>query len=301
MNKGIIYTIAANFLWGVFPIYFKAVQVVPAAQILSHRIIWSFLFVMLVLLIKGEFKTWRAVINRRLLLIYSAAALLLAVNWLVYVWSVNAGFVVEASLGYFITPLVSVLLGVILLREKLRPLQWVPVGIAAAGVIYLAITYGSLPWIALTLAISFGSYGLVKKIAPLDSLYGLSLETAILFLPAMGYLIYVESQGIGSFGHAGAWVTLLLALTGVVSATPLLMFSIGLRNVPLSTIGLLQYITPTLQFLVGIFIFGEAFTATRLFGFALVWAALIFFTVESLVMQRKGMSGFPVESIITPE
>ena len=301
MNKGILSAAVAYFLWGVFPVYFKALQIVPPIQILCHRIIWSFIFVMAVLVFKGELKAWRAILNRRVLLIYCLAAVLLAVNWLVYVWSVNSGYVVEASLGYFINPLVSVLLGVFFLREKLRPLQWVPVGIAAAGVIYLTVTYGSLPWIALTLAFSFGSYGFVKKIAPLESLYGLSLETAILFLPAMGFLIFSEVQGGGSFGHAGVWVTFLLAMTGVVSAIPLLLFATGLRSAPLSTIGLLQYITPTMQFLLGIFVFGETFTPTRLLGFTLVWVALIFFTIESLVMQRKGLSTFPVESITTPE
>jgi chloramphenicol-sensitive protein RarD len=301
MKKGIISATIAYFLWGIFPIYFKAIQVVPAIQILGHRIIWSFIFVMLILWGTHQFKVWRGLLSRRILLIYTVAAVLLAVNWLVYVWSVNAGYVVEASLGYFINPLVSVLMGVIFLREKLRPLQWVPVGIAAAGVIYLTATLGSPPWIALTLAFSFGSYGLVKKMAPLDSLFGLSLETAILFVPALGYLLFCEMQGSGAFGHVGGWVSILLALAGVISAIPLLLFATGLRSAPLSTIGLLQYITPTLQFLVGVLIFGESFTLTRLVGFGLVWVALIFFTIESLLAQRKGLLPFPPEIISTPE
>jgi chloramphenicol-sensitive protein RarD len=297
MNKGVLSAAAAYFMWGVFPIYFKIIQIVPAIQILGHRIIWSFIFVMFVLLWKREIKTWMAAINRRIILIYVAAAILLAVNWLVYVWSVNSGYVVEASLGYFINPLVSVLMGVLFLREKLRPLQWAPVAIAAVGVLFLSVTYGSLPWISLTLAFSFGTYGLVKKMAPLDSLYGLSLETAILFLPAMGYLIFVDRQGGGAFIHDGALISILLAMTGVISAIPLLLFAIGLRSAPLSTIGLLQYITPTMQFLVGILIYGETFTFTRLVGFSIVWAALIFFTIESLMAQRKGISGLPPSTI----
>jgi chloramphenicol-sensitive protein RarD len=301
MKKGIISAAAAYLLWGVFPVYFKALQVVPATQILGHRIAWSFIFVMLILLVTRQFKAWRALLNRRVLLIYTLAAVLLAVNWLMYVWAVNSGFVVEASLGYFINPLVSVLLGVILLREKLRPLQWVPVGLAAAGVLYLTFTLGTPPWIALTLALSFGSYGVVKKMAPLDSLFGLSLETSILFIPALVFLVFNELQGTGSFGHAGSWVSSLLAFTGVISAIPLLLFATGLRSAPLSTIGLLQYITPTMQFLLGVLLFGEAFTPNRLVGFVLVWAALIFFTIESLLAQRKGLSGFPSESISTPE
>ena len=301
MKKGLLSAVAAYFLWGIFPIYFKALQVVPPTQILGQRIVWSFVFVMAVLLVKHEFKAWLAVLNRRVVLIYCLAALLLSVNWLLYVWSVNSGYVIEASLGYFINPLVSVLLGVIFLREKLRPLQWIPVAIAAAGVLYLAVTYGSLPWIALTLAFSFGFYGLVKKIAPLDSLYGLSLETAILFVPALGFLLFSEVQGSGAFGHAGGWVTTLLALAGVISAVPLLLFASGVRSAPLSTVGLIQYISPTLQFLLGIFVFGESFSPTRLVGFILVWVALILFTFESLVMQRRGLSTFPIESIIPPE
>jgi len=301
MKKGILSAAIAYFLWGIFPIYFKALQVVPATQILGHRIVWCFIFVMLTLLVTRQFKSWRVLLNRRVLLIYSVAAVLLAVNWLVYVWSVNAGFVVEASLGYFINPLVSVLLGVIFLREKLRPLQWVPVGIAAAGVLYLTLTLGSPPWIALTLAFSFGTYGLVKKMAPLDSLFGLSLETAILFVPALAYLIFCETQGSGSFVHTGGWVSGLLAFTGVISAIPLLLFAVGVRSAPLSTIGLLQYITPTLQFLLGVLLFGESFTPNRLAGFILVWAALVFFTIESMLAQRKGLQPFPVETISEPE
>ena len=301
MKKGMITAALTYLIWGTFPIYFKALQIVPATQIISHRIAWSFIFVTLILLVTRQFKAWRSLLTWRILLIYAAAAILLATNWLVYVWSVNAGYVLEASLGYFINPLVTILLGVIFLREKLRPLQWVPVGIAATGVLYLTVTLGSLPWIALSLALSFGSYGLVKKMAPLDSLFGLTLETAILFLPALGYLLFCETQGSGIFGHAGGWVNGLLAFTGVVSAIPLLLFAVAVRSVPLSTIGLLQYITPSIQFLLGILVFGESFTPNLLVGFALVWVALIFFTVESLLAQRKGIAPFPAESISEPD
>lgn len=301
MNKGIISGAAAYFLWGIFPLYFHALNVVPAVQILGHRIIWSFIFVMMVLFFKKEFRAWMAVVNRRTVLIYVLAGCLLAVNWLTYVWSVNAGFVVEASLGYFINPLVNVLLGVLFLRERMRPLQWLPVGIATIGVIYLTVTYGSLPYIALTLAFSFGTYGLVKKMAPLDSLYGLSLETAILFLPAVGYLIFAEMQGSGAFVHAGGLVTTLLALTGVVSAIPLLLFAFAIRSAPLSTVGLLQYISPTLQFLLGIWFFGESFDYQRLIGFMIVWLALIIFSVEGYWTFRKGKTAYKVETISSLE
>lgn len=287
MNKGIVSAFAAYILWGVFPIYFKIIHVVPPTQILAHRIVWSFLLLLVVLLVKKEFKNWSKVITWRTLLIYTIAALLLGCNWLTYVWSVNAGFVVEASLGYFINPLVSVLLGVILLREKLRPMQWVPVVLAAIGVLYLTLSYGSLPWIALTLAFSFGIYGLMKKISPLDSLYGLSLETAILFLPATLFLIFSESQGVGSFGHQGVLIDILLALAGVISVIPLILFSIGVRSTPLSTIGLIQYITPTLQFLIGTLMYHETFSTERLIGFCIIWLALIIFSIENFSAARK--------------
>ena len=298
MNKGIASAFAAYFLWGMFPIYFKIIHVVPPVQILSHRILWSFLLLTVVLVVKHEIKRWRAVITRRTLFIYTVAAVLLAINWLTYVWAVNAGFVVEASLGYFINPLVSVLLGVIFLREKLRPLQWIPVGLATIGVLYLTLSYGSLPWIALTLAFSFGFYGFMKKLSPLDSLYGLSLETAILFIPALGYLIFAETQGVGSFGHEGVWVTILLALTGVVSVIPLLLFSIGVRSAPLSTIGLIQYVTPTLQFLIGLLLYNEPFDSAHLIGFSIIWLALIIFTIESFFGTRKG-SPPEIEALIS--
>ncbi|MCE1253467.1 MAG: EamA family transporter RarD [Anaerolineae bacterium] len=296
MNKGIVSAFAAYILWGIFPIYFKIIQVVPSPQILAHRIAWSFLLLLVVMLVRREIKNWIKVVTRRTLIIYTIAAVLLGCNWLTYVWSVNAGYVVEASLGYFINPLVSVLLGVIFLREKLRPMQWIPVGLAAAGVLYLTLTYGSLPWISLTLAFSFGIYGLMKKISPLDSFYGLSLETAILFLPATGYLIFCETQGVGSFGHEGLLITVLLALTGVISVIPLILFSIGVRSAPLSTIGLIQYITPTLQFLIGVLVYHETFSGERLIGFAIIWLALIIFTVENLsaVRHSKNAAGLHV-------
>ncbi len=288
MNKGILYGATAYILWGFFPIYFKAIQEVPAFQITLHRVSWSFLLMALVMLLRRD---WRALIknasNRRTLAIYGAAAVLLGVNWLLYVWGVNAGFVVEASLGYFIIPLVNVLLGTLFLREKLRPAQWIPGGLAAAGVLYLTVTYGRLPWIALGLAFSFGLYGLLKKVAPLGSLQGLTLETAILFLPALGYLIFAETQGIGAFGHVAWSTSLLLALTGVITTIPLLLFASGARRIPLTTLGLLQYVAPTLQFLIGVLLYHEPFTQDRMIGFSIIWLALILYSVESFMQYRK--------------
>jgi chloramphenicol-sensitive protein RarD len=198
MKKGILYGIGAYVLWGFFPIYWKLLHAVPALQLLGHRIGWSFLLLMAVILVTRQWVDFRFALNKRTFLIYFAAAVLIGINWLTYVWAVNAGFIIETSLGYFINPLLSVLMGVIILHEKLRPAQWIPIGLAAAGVIYLTVVYGQPPWIALTLAFSFGFYGLVKKIAPLNSLFGLTLETGILFLPALIYLIVAEFNGTGA-------------------------------------------------------------------------------------------------------
>lgn len=288
VNKGVLYGIGAYLIWGFFPLYLKMLQAVPAIQIMFHRVVWSFLLFAALILIRKEWgKLLAAVSAAKTLGVYVFAAGLLATNWLVYVWGVNTGHVVETSLGYFINPLVSVALGVVFLRERLRPMQWVPIGLVAVGVLYLTVQHGTLPWIALALAFTFGMYGLLKKISPLGALYGLTLETAILFLPAVGYLFYVESQGNGSFGHTGWEPTLLLVLSGVVTSVPLLMFATAARSIPLSMVGLLQYIAPTCQFLLGVLVFGEPFTQVRLVGFGIIWIALLIFTLEGYLVRRR--------------
>ncbi len=290
MNKGVLYAALAYLLWGLFPLYFKAIESVPAIQIVGHRIVWSFLFFMIVIGVRKEFTHFRSQVSLRMMGMYLVAGVLLAVNWTTYVWSVNAGFVVEASLGYFINPLVSVLLGVIFLKERLRPWQWVPFGMAAAGVLYLTLSHSASLWIPLALAFSFGFYGLMKKITPLGSLYGLALETAMVTLPAMGFLALVQVQGTGAFWRGGTVTTLLLILTGVVTAVPLLFFSAGTRSIPLTLVGLLQYITPTLQFLLGVFVYNEPFTQERLIGFLIIWLALVLFTLEGFWVRRKAIA-----------
>ena len=288
MNKGVLYGFGAYFLWGILPVYWKWLHVVPALQIVAHRVAWSLIFVVMLVLVNRSFGALKqAAASPKTIAIYTLAACLLSVNWLIYIWAVNAGFIVETSLGYFINPLVNVLLGVIFLREKLRPLQWVPVGLAGLGVLYLTIGYGSLPWIALALAFTFGLYGLVKKTAPLESLHGLTLETAILFLPAVGYLAVMEVQGNGAFGHLSLVSNILLALTGVVTATPLLLFGAAARRVNLSTLGILQYIAPTCQFLIGVLVYREPFTPDRLVGFSMIWLALLVYWVEGLSQRRR--------------
>jgi chloramphenicol-sensitive protein RarD len=287
MKKGMLSAIGAYVFWGLFPFYWKALASIPAVQLLGHRIIWSFLLLVGILLFMHQGKVLLSALNRRALLIYSIAAVLIAINWLTYVWAVGAGFIVETSLGYFINPLLSVLLGVIFLRERLRPFQWFPIGLATAGVLYLTFAYGSLPWIALTLAISFALYGLVKKTAPLRPLHGLTLETGILFLPAMSYLIYCELAHNGAFLHSSLLLNLMLFGAGLVTVTPLLMFASAAQKIPLTMIGVLQYINPTMQFLLGVFIYKEPFNHHRLIGFGIVWIALILFGMEGILVQRR--------------
>jgi chloramphenicol-sensitive protein RarD len=288
MKSGIWYGIGAYTAWGLFPIYWKLLSDIPAPELLAHRIVWSFVFLALAIIVARQ---WRAFVDattkRRVLLVYTAAAILIGINWLTYVFGVNSGFIIETSLGYFINPLLSVLLGVIVLRERLRPLQWIPLLLAAAGVVYLTVAYGTLPWIALVLAFSFALYGLIKKTAPLGSLYGLALETALLLVPAVGYLLFIGAGDGGALGSAPPMTVALLVGAGVMTTIPLLLFASAATRVPLSTVGLLQYIAPTMQFLVGFLVYDEPLTRDRLIGFGLVWIALVIFAVESTVAYRR--------------
>jgi chloramphenicol-sensitive protein RarD len=275
-------------LWGVFPAFWKLLDHVPSFELVLHRVMWSFLLLLAFILLRGRWETFQGAVSTwRVFRIYLMSAVLIGGNWLVYVWGVNAGFIVETSLGYFINPLVSVLMGVVILGERLRPMQWVPIGLAAGGVLYLTISYGALPWIALSLAFTFGLYGLVKKTAPLGSLHGLTLETGILFLPALGTLVFLEANEEAAFLNVGLTSDLLMLSTGVLTTVPLLMFSMAARRIPLSLVGLLQYIAPTFQFLLGVFVYGEPFTEARMVGFGLVWTALILYWVEGW-WERRG-------------
>ncbi len=288
MKKGVWLAIGAYTIWGLFPIYWRLLETIPAVQLVAHRIVWSFLLLAILLTLVQQWHAFRLeAAHWRVIRIYFVAGLLLSVNWGTYVWAVNAGYIVESSLGYFINPLVSVLLGVVILHERLRRGQWIAVGLATAGVIYLTLIYGSPPWIALILAFSFGLYGLVKKTAPLGALHGLSLETGLLFVPMLLYLIFTEANGQGAFLHSEGVSTLLIVGTGLVTVVPLLMFAAAVRSIPLSLVGILQYIAPTLQFLIGVLVFKEPFTPTQLIGFGLVWAALIVFTSESFWTRRQ--------------
>lgn len=299
-NKGVLFALAAYILWGFFPLYFKAIQQVSALQILAHRIAWGFVFTLAVVLMLRQWKEFRAsIFNRRTFLIYAGASVVLGINWFTYVWAVITNHVVESSLGYFINPIVSVLLGVIFLRERLRTFQWVAIAMVTAGVVYLTITFGQLPWISLLLAVTFGFYGLLKKIAPLGALHGITLETAVLTIPSLVYLFIVNANGTGTFGHSTPLLDFLLVLSGPVTAIPLLLFATGARRIPLTTIGLLQYIAPTLQFLLGVLVFHEPFDQTRLIGFMIIWLALVLFSVENLLARRRTPSTAPIPAEIS--
>lgn len=294
MNKGVLYGVGAYILWGFFPIYWKFLHEVPALQVIGHRIVWSFVLLMVYIFLTRQWSEFRAVAFKpKTIGMYSIAAILLSFNWLIYVWGVNAGFIVETSLGYFINPLLSVTLGVVFLRERLRPIQWIPVGLATIGVIYLTFVYGHLPWIALSLAFTFGFYGFVKKLSPLGSLYGLTLETGVLFPLALIYIAIVGFNGSGAFLHNGTLVDTLLIGASFVTTIPLLMFASAAKQIPLTVVGLLQYIAPTLQFLIGVFLYKESFDFKHFIGFAVVWVALIIFAVESYIANRTSAQPIP--------
>lgn len=284
---GIWYGIAAYTIWGLLTLYWRLFPHVPPIQVLGHRIVWA--FVVLAAIIAASWSRRRAVI--RLLTpstvgLYAVAAALISINWFLFLFAVNNGLVVASSLGYFITPLVNVLLGVVVLRERLRVLQWIAVALAFAGVVRLTLAYGSIPWIALALAASFGGYGLVKKKAPLPSLEGLALETAVLFIPAALYLAALYRQGSGAFLSHGPPTDVLLVAAGGITVIPLLLFASAVRRVPLSVVGVLQYISPTIQFLLGVFVIREPFTRTQMSGFALVWLGLIVFGLDGVRTRR---------------
>ena len=286
MRSGIIYAALAFLCWGLFPIYFHALGDVPPLQILAHRMLWSLGFLLVVLVLRRQWKWLNVVRQPRVFFSFVLSAVLLSANWLVYIWSVTNHHVIEASLGYFINPLVNIMLGYLILKERLRTIQWVAIAIAALGVSWLTWQTGTVPWIALFLAFSFGSYGLLRKTAALGALEGLSFETIVLFPLAAAYVIWLTVNGQNVFINTDSDTTrVLLVMAGPLTAIPLLLFASGARRIPLSILGLLQYLSPTLQFLLGVWLFKEAFTADRLVGFALIWSALILFAGEGLLRR----------------
>ncbi|MCA9871769.1 MAG: EamA family transporter RarD [Anaerolineae bacterium] len=297
MRRGTLLAGGAYVIWGVLPIYWKAMASVSPQEILVHRILWS-LVVCLILL--AALKNWQwlrdGLRHPAVFRVSMVTAVLLAVNWLTYIWATNNDHIVEASLGYFITPLVNVLLGIVILHERLRVGQLAAILVATLGVIYLIVNAGGLLWISFALALSFGIYGLLRKTSKLGSLEGLSIEMMILTLPAALFLLMLAGRGESAFATQSWAVTLLLASTGIVTAGPLLLFASGARLVPLTTLGVLQYLAPTLQFLIGVLIYGEPFTHTRLIGFGIIWAALAIYTAEGFLRRRRQRQLLPTPS-----
>jgi chloramphenicol-sensitive protein RarD len=273
-NKGLLFGVSAYIIWGLLPLYWKLVEEAGAYEILAHRGIWSLLICLSLLALRKQLKSaYEMVRSSRTLSLLFLASGLLTINWGVYIWSVTVNRVVEAALGYYITPLINVTFGVLLLREKLRPAQWIAVALAAAGVVILTLGYGSLPWIALVLAISWGSYSLIKKSLNLGALETLSLETLFAFLPNLVFLFIIQGNGSAEFGST--WrISLLLFGAGAATVIPLLLFNGSTTRLPLSTVGLLQYITPTIMFFIGIYINNEDISTTKVIGFAFIWLAL---------------------------
>jgi len=279
-------------MWGLFPLYWPLLEPAAPVEILGHRMVWSMVFLVALLALTRGFG-WIRKLDRRRIVLLGIAAALITVNWGVFIYAVNSGHVVETSLGYFINPLISVALGVLVLRETLRPHQRIAVGIATVAVIVLTIDYGRLPWIALTLAFAFGLYGLVKKRVGLDGAESLTAETAFVVVPALGYLLYLGAEGSGTFTSEGGGHVALLITSGAVTAIPLVLFGAAAIRIPLVTIGLLQYMAPVMQFLIGVLVYGEAMPLSRLAGFALVWLALAVFTVDAVRAARTSPAAVP--------
>ncbi len=287
-RRGFLLGVAAYSCWGLFPLYWPLLEPAGAAEILGHRIVWSVVVMgVLVVLLRRGARLRTLVRSRRSRVFLTAAAFVITLNWGAYIWGVNNGHVVETSLGYFINPLVTVLMGVLILRERLRAVQWAAMAVATAAVVVLTVDTGRPPWIAVILAFSFGTYGLLKKTAGAGAVESLTLETVVLAPFALGFLVWLSSRGEGNFAGHGADHVLLLAVSGVVTAVPLICFGAAATRVPMTTLGLLQYLAPMIQFGIGVGVRHEAMSGARWFGFTLVWVALLVLTVESLVNHRR--------------
>jgi chloramphenicol-sensitive protein RarD len=290
VQRGIVAGLTAYLIWGLFPLYWPLLEPAGALEILGHRMVWS--LVVMALLVTG-LRQWPAIVHMPLRVwgLVAAAAVLIAINWFLYIWAVNHAHVVDAALGYYVNPLVSVLLGVLVFRERLRALQWTAVGLGSVAVAVIAVGGGAVPWIALGLASSFAVYGLIKKVVPLAPTESLTAEGLVLVGPALAYLVVLQSTGQGTLIDHGTGHVLLLVGTGIVTVVPLLAFGAAARALPLSVLGLLQYITPTVQFMLGVFVFGEQMPPTRWIGFCLVWVALAVLTTDAL--RRRRPAGRP--------
>ncbi|MGI5165425.1 EamA family transporter RarD [Spirillospora sp. CA-253888] len=295
-----LFGIAAYALWGLFPLYWPLLKPAGAAEILAHRIMWSLVAVLAMLAVRRHWG-WLRALTRRQVALLAAAAVLITANWGTYIYSVNSGHTIEASLGYFINPLISVLFGVLVFRERLRGWQWLAVGLGTLAVVVLTFDYGRLPWMALVLAFSFGTYGLVKKFADMPSAESLAIETAVLFLPALAFALVLQARGDAAFGHEGPAHVALLVGAGVVTAFPLMLFNAAATRVPMSTIGMLQYLAPVLQFMIGLLVQHEEMPASRWAGFLLVWAALAVLTADGLRAGHRARRAARAEPVPVAE
>ncbi|MFC1578403.1 EamA family transporter RarD [Thermodesulfobacteriota bacterium] len=285
---GVIYAGAAFLIWGLAAVYWKELKSVPPLEIIAHRVAWSFLFLLPLILLQRQWAEFVAILkNLRMVLILLTSAILVAANWLIYVWAVNNDHLLQASLGYYINPLVNVVLGMVFLKERLRPPQVIAVLLAAAGVLYLTVQYGRFPWIAISLAMSFGLYGLIRKMAPVSSLVGLAVETLLLSLPAIGYLFYLDFQGTGSIFRVSFNLDLLLIGCAPLTAIPLLFFTAGAKRLYLSTVGLMQYIGPSGMFLLAVFYYHEPFSTAQVWTFVMIWSALAIYSTDSVIYFRR--------------
>lgn len=283
MQAGIFCALASYILWGLFPIYFKALEEIPPLDIVMHRMLWSFLFLIVVLTCRKQWAWIGPVLRQpRVVAGFAASALLLAANWTTYVWAVNNNHILDASLGYFICPLVSVALGCMFLRERPRPIQWISIALAASAVVWLTWQAGHPPWLSLILAVTFAGYGLLRKTASLGPLPGLALETALVLPLTLAWLSFTTLQGHNSFMSASTSSQWLLAAAGPITSIPLLLFAAGARRIPLSLLGLLQYITPTIQLIIGVWLYHEPLDGGTLIGFVIIWAALVLYSAEGL-------------------
>jgi chloramphenicol-sensitive protein RarD len=284
---GAVYATSAFLIWGISPIYWKALRAVPALEIIMHRIVWSFFFLVPLIIIMRRWQEFVDVFkNHRTLLILLVTALIVGSNWLLYIWAINNNHLLQASLGYYINPLVNVVLGMVFLKERLRPPQILSVLLAFIGVLYLTISYGEFPWIALLLALSFGLYGLIRKVAPVGALVGLTVETLLLSVPAAIYLVYLDSRGIGSIFRVSLKLSLLLMGCAPLTAIPLLFFTLGARRLYLSTLGLLQYVAPSCMFVLAVFLFHEPFSSGQVVTFIFIWTALVIYSNDSVRYYR---------------
>jgi chloramphenicol-sensitive protein RarD len=281
-RKGVIYGLSAYLVWGFFPVYFKAVKLVPPVEMVAHRIVWSLAFLLLLITWKGAWRSMFTLLAKpKFLAALTASTLLIATNWLVFIYAVGAGEVLQSSLGYFINPLVNVLLGFVFLGERLERVQWISLLLAVAGVVYLAVQYGAMPWISLILAASFGLYGLVRKSLHVEPLLGLTVETLLLAPIALIYIARLHYTGTGIFLASSTKLDLLVPMSGIITAIPLLLFAAATKRLRLATVGFLQYITPTMHFILAVTLYGETFTHTHLISFLLIWSGLVLYSLHA--------------------